>query len=149
MSLKFKIPIVPMGQARARAARRGNHIHMYSSPKSVEYKESLQHYLINQLPEGFKIPDIDVDIMVFAAFCMPMLRSWSQKKRGKHLDKPHTKKPDIDNLVKALFDAMNGIVWKDDSQVACLNVSKHYCADPGIYLTIHFHYEKRKEEVDE
>jgi Holliday junction resolvase RusA-like endonuclease len=30
---------------------------------------------------------------------------------------PHTTKPDLDNLVKGLKDAMTGIAWHDDTQV--------------------------------
>src|SRR6188474_809316 len=30
---------------------------------------------------------------------------------------PHTKKPDVDKLMRMMLDALTGIVWKDDSQV--------------------------------
>jgi Holliday junction resolvase RusA-like endonuclease len=36
------------------------------------------------------------------------------------------KKPDIDNVAKCFLDAMNGIVYKDDSQVVSLHVTKEY-----------------------
>lgn len=40
---------------------------------------------------------------------------------------PHTKKPDGDNLEKFLNDALNGIVWSDDSNIAWLLRSKSLC----------------------
>ena len=46
-------------------------------------------------------------------FYLPMPASWSNKKRAEMLGKPHKQKPDIDNLVKALLDA----VLDDDSHV--------------------------------
>jgi len=46
-------------------------------------------------------------------FYLPMPASWSKKKRAEMLGKPHKQKPDIDNLVKALLDA----VFDDDSHV--------------------------------
>ena len=30
---------------------------------------------------------------------------------------PHVKKPDIDNLAKAVLDSLNNIVWRDDAQI--------------------------------
>ena len=39
----------------------------------------------------------------------------------------HTKKPDIDNLLKFIMDCCNGIVYKDDCQVNRCSVSKVYC----------------------
>lgn len=38
-------------------------------------------------------------------FNMPMPKSWSKKKKAEMIGKPHQQKPDLDNLVKALFDA--------------------------------------------
>ena len=46
-------------------------------------------------------------------FYMPMPKSWSKRKREKMRCEPHQQKPDIDNLVKALLDA----VLDDDSHV--------------------------------
>ena len=41
----------------------------------------------------------------------------------------HTKKPDIDNLVKFVLDSLNKIYWRDDSQVYFVTASKHYIED--------------------
>ncbi len=38
-------------------------------------------------------------------------------------------KPDVDNHVKSLFDALNKIAWLDDSQVVKLSAEKRYCDD--------------------
>jgi len=44
--------------------------------------------------------------------------------------------PDIDNYQKAIFDALNGIIYKDDSQIVDLNVSKFYSDDPRVQVSI-------------
>lgn len=36
-----------------------------------------------------------------------------------------TTKPDIDNVLKAVLDALNGVAYKDDSQVVEVRVVKH------------------------
>jgi Holliday junction resolvase RusA-like endonuclease len=43
-------------------------------------------------------------------------------------------RPDIDNYCKAPLDALNGIVWRDDSQVVELTVSKFYSSRPRLEL---------------
>ncbi|WP_175829702.1 RusA family crossover junction endodeoxyribonuclease [Burkholderia cepacia] len=43
-----------------------------------------------------------------------------------------TKKPDSDNVVKALKDGMNGVVYVDDGQVVDLWVAKRYAVVPGV-----------------
>lgn len=49
----------------------------------------------------------------------------------------HTKTPDLDKLVRCVKDAMTGIVWRDDSQVAMLiNPTKIYSDTPGVRITL-------------
>ena len=39
---------------------------------------------------------------------------------------PHVKKPDIDKLMRAILDALKGVVWTDDSQVTSISATKDY-----------------------
>ena len=45
-----------------------------------------------------------------------------------------TKKPDLDNCLKAITDALNGFAYKDDSQIVSIAVSKFYSDDPRAYV---------------
>ena len=47
-----------------------------------------------------------------------------------------TKKPDIDNIVKIVLDAMNGIAFKDDTQITKLQVEKLYSTSESISVKI-------------
>jgi Holliday junction resolvase len=68
---------------------------------------------------------------------MPIPESDSKKKRAEKNGKPVTVKPDIDNLIKGLFDAANGILWTDDKAVCEIsNVIKVYSTEPGIWLEV-------------
>ena len=40
------------------------------------------------------------------------------------------KRPDADNMLKAVLDGCNGVVWKDDCQVVQLYATKVYGSTP-------------------
>jgi Holliday junction resolvase RusA-like endonuclease len=46
-------------------------------------------------------------------FIIPMPESWSKKKQKEYYGKPHQQRPDVDNFVKGLFDA----VFEEDSHI--------------------------------
>ena len=48
-----------------------------------------------------------------------------------------TGKPDADNLLKLIADALNKVVWRDDSQLVEVRLSKRYGITPGAVLTIY------------
>ena len=58
--------------------------------------------------------DREVPQSLHLIFTMPMPNSWSAKKQALMLGKPHQTKPDIDNLIKAFFDALlsnDAFIW--------------------------------------
>ena len=55
----------------------------------------------------------------------------------------------IDNICKAVFDAMNGAVWKDDSQVIRLSAMKFYHLTEGPGLSVHIINEDQTDALDE
>ena len=57
----------------------------------------------------------------------------------------HTSKPDVLKLTRGVEDALTGIVWRDDAQIASELISKRYsewrdlsapCDTPGVYVTV-------------
>lgn len=58
---------------------------------------------------------------------------------AKSYDGPHLKKPDLDKCIRAVKDALTGIVWRDDSQVTCVIAGKAYARvgeEPRAVVTI-------------
>ena len=49
---------------------------------------------------------------------------------------PHSKKPDLDNLIKFYLDCMNGIIFFDDAQVYSLYAEKVYALESGTEIII-------------
>lgn len=58
--------------------------------------------------------------------------SYSAKKKGLLLGKPHDKKPDIDNILKALLDAL----FKNDSGIASVKAEKFWDDGRGERLEV-------------
>ena len=48
---------------------------------------------------------------------------------------PDKRRRDLDNLSKAVCDALNGMLYKDDSQIVKLTITKHYTGTVGVYVT--------------
>ncbi|AWJ91433.1 RusA family crossover junction endodeoxyribonuclease (plasmid) [Azospirillum baldaniorum] len=48
-----------------------------------------------------------------------------------------TTKPDLDNVLKGVLDALNGVVWKDDVQAVSVSISKFYDTKPGLSVEIY------------
>ena len=76
-------------------------------------------------------------LVIAMAFTMPIPQSYSNKKKKELEGQPHTKKPDLDNLVKAVLDALNGVAFEDDSLISDINASKTYAEEPGVYIMVH------------
>jgi Holliday junction resolvase RusA-like endonuclease len=57
-------------------------------------------------------------------------------KKKKLLNKPHTKRPDIDNLIKFYLDVCNGLLYEDDAQIYTIKASKIYGEEEKTELTI-------------
>ena len=68
----------------------------------------------------------------------PAPASWSKAKRARALAGVdwHTSKPDADNVAKAILDACNGVVFRDDSQIVMLTATKEFSETPGVRVVI-------------
>lgn len=115
----FKIPGKPVPKARPRLGRHGTY-----TPQATVQAEKAVQWVAGPL---FKEPMVGpVELIVVAKFAPP--KSWSKKKTAAHIGQPHLQKPDFDNIAKLVSDALNGIAYKDDSQI-CYGVVQKRWAD--------------------
>ena len=135
LSVSFFVPGQPVGKGRPRAAKRGSHIQLYTPEKTASYENLVATAAHGAMRGAEPIKgachvDMDIRLMV------PM--SWSAKRRNQALDGLvfPTKKPDLDNILKAVFDAINGIVWEDDVQAVYVQAVKRYSAVPGVHVNV-------------
>ena len=119
------IPIDPIAASRPRVTRNAT----FYSKRYTDFKAACNDYL----SLTHKMPILDGAVRLRVVFDMPIPKSWSKKRKNEAEGCYHTSKPDSDNLQKALLDAMNGIVFEDDSQVADIRAVKRYAKTGGIW----------------
>ena len=134
-SVSFFVPGQPVGKGRPRAFRTGKGIRMHTPEKTASY-ESLVATAAHGAMRGATPIQGACHVQMDIRLMVPL--SWSARKRNQALDGQilPTKKPDMDNVLKAVFDAINGIVWQDDVQVIQVQASKRYSAIPGVAVVI-------------
>lgn len=134
-SIRFSVPGQPQGKGRPRVGQIAGHARMFTPAKTLAYEGfiALQAQIAMA---GHDLVDGPVEVFMFIALQVPT--SWSQKKQRQALagEVFPTTKPDVDNTVKAIFDALNGVVWRDDVQVVDLNLKKRYSASPRVEVVI-------------
>jgi len=128
MKIQLKFDIKPMAKQSFRTTRTGQ---KYLDASVIKYRKAIRNMAIAQM-RNQKAEKIEgaVNMNIIFAFRRP--KSLSKKERTV----PKTTKPDIDNLTKAILDALNGIAWKDDAQVTQINVHKIWSAKDQIEIEI-------------
>jgi Holliday junction resolvase RusA-like endonuclease len=109
MLISFEVEGQPFGKQRPRMTKRG---HTYT-PAETSVRAAL---IANEAEKHFDAP-ISGPIRVDVIAVFKPAKSWSAKKTREALGRPHTQKPDKDNVEKLVLDALNGIAYPDDSQV--------------------------------
>lgn len=131
---RFVVPGAPQGKGRHRTGRTrdGSPVH-YTPDATAVYERT-----VAWAAKGAGVKPIEgpVAVRILAYFQIPT--SWSKRKQQDALDGNivPTVKPDGDNIAKAICDALNGIAYRDDAQVAQLVVEKLYSDEPRVHVTI-------------
>lgn len=130
-----QLPGEPRGKGRPRAFVLKGRALMHTDTKTRKYEELLRGAARNAM-QGRPPIEGPIDMTVEAHFSVP--KSWPKRKREAALQGGafHTTRPDGDNLGKSVLDAFNGIVYRDDSQVWRMVISKHYGAQPGLLVAV-------------
>ncbi len=133
MIYEILVPGNAQGKARPRMNTRTGRA--YTPPKTKNYEYEIKQWFVHTYPQ-YEILQGRLKVTIIAYFSVP--ESTSQKKAIQMLQNEisPTKKPDIDNIVKAVLDALNGLAYRDDTQVTIMNVEKVYADQPKVYVKI-------------
>ena len=135
--IEFFVPGAPVGKGRPRAARRGAGVVMFTPEKTAGY-EALVAATASNAMRAEAGPLFTGPLEAVLEMRFPVPASWSKAKRARALAgvEWHTSKPDADNVAKAILDACNGVVFRDDSQIVILIATKAFSEEPGVRVVI-------------
>ncbi len=129
---QLTIPGNPIAKKRPRFARRGKFVVTYNDQETEEGR------FILDLRQQWMAAPITGPVKLGLDFIMSIPKSTSKKDRAlmELGELKHTRKPDVDNLVKFVKDCCNQMVWVDDSQVYWLIAHKYYGLYPKTIIEI-------------
>lgn len=137
--IEFFVPGAPVGKGRPRAARRGAGVVMFTPGKTADYEALVATTAAAALAgDAAAHRLLDGPLSAVLEMRFPVPTGWSKAKRARALAGAewHTSKPDADNVAKAVLDACNGVVFRDDAQVVMLVAAKAFSDEPGVRVVI-------------
>lgn len=133
--IAFVVPGQAVGKQRPKIVKIGGFSRMATPQKTVSY-EGLVAHTAQVAMEGR--PMFDAAVAVNLRIDCQVPASWSARKQRQALlgELYPATKPDIDNVIKAVFDGLNGVLWRDDVLVVDCQVRKRYAATPGVRVEV-------------
>ena len=122
----------PVPQGRPKFASFGGHVHAYDPAKSKNYKQLVRFWVTQYLKKLDGFMPYENALCVDLTFYLGIPTSWSKQKRmqaSQGVIRPIVRNGDIDNMVKAILDANNGLLWADDCIITDISARKRYTAD--------------------
>lgn len=133
-SVTFEIPGEAVPKLRPRVKFGNGRVWTYTPAKSADYEKAVR--LMAQVAMRARKP-ISGPVALYIAVYREPPKSASQKKRIEMIDEGWpVARPDLDNLIKGISDAINGVVFGDDGAVCRIIASKHWGAEPKTIVTV-------------
>lgn len=131
MEVVFEVPGEPRGKGRPRFTKTG---HPYTDSETRAYEDKIVAYYRKQIG-AFRWPDSAfVSVHVTAYYPIPKSATKAVTAAMREGAMPPSRKPDIDNVLKIVLDALNGVAYKDDSRVVCVEAQKIYSDTPRLEI---------------
>ncbi len=132
----FTVMGEPRGKQRAKTYRHGNFTKTVTPEQTVVYENLIALEYRRQCMD-FRFADKTMlSIVIEAHFSIP--KSVSKKNRALMIERVlrPVKKPDGDNIIKVVCDALNGLAYHDDAQIVDMVVRKYYAESPKLVISI-------------
>ena len=132
MGLVFEVPGEPRGKGRPRFSKQGHR--PYTDSETKAYEDKIVAYY-RKAYQGFRWPDnAFLEITVTAHYPIPKSATKTATagmQAGRILP---SRKPDVDNVLKVVLDALNGVAYKDDARVVSVSARKIYSLTPKLVV---------------
>ena len=138
--IEFFVPGPPQGKARARTfTTRTGRVRSCTPGKTVAYEGAIRsscRIAAGWQKEPYYSKGTPVIIRVVAQYGPPKRLTKAEAFRIQNGLRFPTRKPDIDNVLKAVADALNGVAYHDDSQVVMIEAQKLFSSEEGVRVTV-------------
>ena len=119
----------PKSKGRPKFCRRGKFAMAYTPKETREAEEDIKSQLVNQVKAYGMMP-------LKGAIIIRIYIIRAKPKSARKKDIYPTKRPDLDNYIKLVLDAMNTIVFVDDSQIVILDARKQFGEQPKTHVIV-------------
>lgn len=133
MKYEFEVPGTIKGKGRPRVNSCTGMVYTPTTTKDYEYL--VEQYFLLKYPK-FKTLEGRLVVNITVIFNIPKSTKKCEVEKMLQNEISPTKKPDIDNIVKIILDAMNKFAFKDDTQITKLSVEKKYGEEEKVYIEI-------------
>ena len=137
---KFEVPGQAVPQARPTSSRIGGVYRRYAPPQCRDYKLFVRDCVLEQCDVDFSNGAYTGAVKVEVTEYRKIPKTWSKIKKAAALAnkiRPGSR-PDTDNILKTVKDALNGVLWKDDVQVVSDKVEKFYSQEPRLVVSVEY-----------
>ena len=131
---EFTVDIIPKGKERPRATNKGGFSHIYTPRSTMEYERKIAECFLESGGTVFEHKYIKISVKAY--FPIPKNTRKSERLLLETDLVPYDKKPDVDNVVKSVMDALNNVAYIDDKQVVSLKAEKFYSKYPRLVIVI-------------
>ena len=135
--INFTIKGKPQGKARPRFRKIGKYVSTYNTKQTKDYEELVKISVTEQCKDKLDKEYTGLVKMAIKAYFKPN-KSVSKKQYNLMIGTEFLKKPDSDNIAKIICDSLNGLAYKDDSQVALLNIEKYYGEEEKVEVQLEY-----------
>jgi len=138
--IQLTVPGEPQGKQRAKSARIGTgpkaYIKTYTPERTVNYETYIKQLFVVKYPDFVPVEGA-LELELTASCTIPASTSKKRKALMESNEIRPTKRPDVDNLVKIVMDALESLAYKNDSQIVDESTHKFFSIRPGLDIKIY------------
>ena len=131
MQYTITIPGKPRGKGRPRFSRATGRT--YTDDATAVYENLVKTIWMTVVGKRL---DGELSVGIEAHYAIPTSKPKKMQAAMRDGSVRPTTKPDIDNVIKAVLDGLNGVAYADDAQVVELSASKCYSDDPRVVVIV-------------
>lgn len=137
--IKFTYHGEAVGKGRPRVtASRGKFAHAYTPQKTKDFEDAIRFEFMASNCEPMPVYKREQSLKAKVLIGASIPKSYSKKKQALCRDGiiVPAKKPDVDNVLKAVFDSLQGYAYEDDSQIVVIVAEKMYSQEPFVEVVL-------------